>query len=98
MADKVIFRTQYNPFVSGTCYLAVFPNDEANAGRYGAVSFHFKEDGRAVFESYDEVSWDYYYNKTVAVHKNNPVIPLLLSAVQKHYDMPFKVAERIAKT
>lgn len=44
-AERVIFRTEKNPYVNGPSFLAVFPDDPANPGRVGCVSFHFQEYG-----------------------------------------------------
>ena len=94
--DRVIFRTEYNPYIKTTAYIAVFPDDEANAGHYGAVSFHF--DGKkAVFEPYGEISHDYYLKKTATVHRSSAVIPSLLNAIQERYDMPFRVMDKVLR-
>lgn len=95
--DKVIFRSYFDPFVTGTAYLAVFPNDEANVGHYGAVAFHFDRDGRAVFEPYGEISHEYYYKKTAVIHRSSAIVPRLLDAVQERYDMPFRVMDKIMR-
>ena len=37
--ERVILRREYNPFIKRWGYLAIFPDDEANPGCVGAISF-----------------------------------------------------------
>lgn len=94
--ERVIFRAHYNPFVSSTAYLAVFPDVSANVGRFAAVAFHF-EDGRAVFEPFDEISHDYYFKKTRLVSKVSSEMPSLLSALKERYGETFRAVDKIMR-
>ncbi len=93
-AERVIFRTEYNPYTKRREYLAVFPDDPANPGRIGAVEMHVREKGTFFFP-YGEIALAYYYNNTRLVHKDNSAIPDLLRAVEGYYDCKFKVCEKI---
>lgn len=98
-AEKVIFRREYDQYRKEWSYLAIFPEDPANPGRYAGIPFHFIKEWNgkltAIFEASCEVSWDYYYKCTKIIHKNDPVIPDLLSAISRFYNTAFRVCEKI---
>ncbi len=98
-AEKVIFRREYDQYRKAWSYLAVFPEDPANPGNICAVPFHFVKELNdtmtAIFEPFCEVCWDYYYRCTKIIHKTDPVIPDLLSAISRRYNTAFRVCEKI---
>ena len=101
-SEKVIFRREYDPYRKQDSFLAVYPDDPANPGCYAALPFYFCTDWTGnqytIFEAHCEVSQGYYYNNTKIVHKRDPIIPDLLSAISRyevHPKMDFKVCEKI---
>lgn len=94
--ERIIFRTEKNPFVGGTGYLAVFPDDEANLGMVNCLPFHFVG-GAAVFEPYCEASLPYYYCSTRLVHKHTEEARMCLKAVQDYYKSSFHLVEKMTK-
>ena len=97
--EKVIFRREYDQYRKQETYLAVFPENPANPGRYAAVPFRFVKElcGQltAIFEPFCEVSHGYYYKGTKIVHKTDPLIPELLSAISRYCNTSFQVCEKI---
>lgn len=92
--ERVIFRTERDPYTKDTNYIAVFPDDKAKPGRYAFVAFKLNESG-AVFEPYDELDSRYYYANTKIVHKSDEIIPRLLCALSMYYHTEFEPVERI---
>ena len=94
--ERVIFRTVKNPYINTQGYLACFPDDPANPGRIGCVSFYFLND-TAIFESYSEADMGYYYEQTRIVHKGTDTAKKLLQAIERYYDSEFKVVEKMKR-
>ena len=92
--ERVIFRIEKNPYVNGTSYLAVFPDEEARPGYIAAVAFHF-EHGLTIFEPFSEVSLPYYYG-TKPVHTKGDEARQCLKAVTEYYRTSFHLVERMA--
>lgn len=96
--EKIIFRTERNRYIDGVSFLAIYPECSACPGHYAARPFHFETDWRgnekAVFESFCEVSRDYYYRNTRIVHKKDSVVKKLLSAIQQFDNCNYLVCER----
>ena len=61
--ERLILRTEYDPYREAETILACFPDDEVNSGRIAAVPMYFRFD-MAWFEPYTEISLDYYYGST----------------------------------
>ena len=97
--EKIIFRTEKNRYIDGESYLAVYPGVSANPGCFAARPFHFERnwrgDEKTVFEPFCELSQDYYYGKTRIVHKTDPVIEKLLSAIEQFDDEQYQVCEKM---
>lgn len=93
--EKVIFRHEYNPYTKEWGYLAIFPEEKASLGRVAALPFCFNDE-RIVFEPYTEIDTNYMYSKKI-VHKNDPVVPLLKSNIEKYYGTEFEVVEKIMR-
>ena len=97
--EKVVFRTEKNRYIDGKSYLAVYPGVSANPGYYAARPFHFETDWRGnektVFEPFCELSYGYYYGDTRIVHKTDPVIGKLLSAIEQFDDEQYQICEKI---
>lgn len=91
--ERVIFRTEYDPYMKMEKYLAVFPDDQAFPGRIAYVPLYFTEHG-TTFECYDEMSLDYYYGETKIVHKNNEIVKRLLNALRDFYGDEFRAVEK----
>lgn len=98
MPERVIFRTELNPYVDGPSYLAVFPDDPANPGMICCLPFHFVNTA-AIFEPYTEASLGYYYDSTRIVHKDTDAAQKCLQAITSYYGSPFefRIVERMAK-
>lgn len=96
MPERVIFRKERNGAgTDGVGYLAVFPDDPANAGNIACVPFYFVNDV-AFFEPYTEVSSLYYYYQTRIVHEDTLLAGKLLQTIKKYYDnAEFEVRERM---
>ena len=63
--ERLILRTEYNPYLEMETLLACFPDDPANAGRIAAVPMYFNSSmDMAFFDCYTEVNMDYYYGNT----------------------------------
>lgn len=91
--EKVIFREEQD--TNGEGFIAIFPDDLANLGRYGAVAFTFKN-GKAIFEPYMEINTLYMYEQKI-IHKKDKRIPMLLEALENRYETKFKVMEKITR-
>ena len=96
--EKVIFRREYNPYTKEHGFLAVFPETVDRLRRVTVLPFCFRKDftGKEypVFECHNDADIDYLYKRKI-VHKNDKIIPVLLSAIEKFYGQQFCVAERI---
>ena len=93
--ERVVFRKEHWPRWNDTVYLAVFPDDPANPGRFGYVSMRFDHD-TAVFEPYGEMVFDYYYNHTKPVHVNTEEARRCLAAIEAYYQTCFALREKIS--
>lgn len=92
--ERVIFRKEKNPYApGGESFLVVFPDDEANPGRLGCVSFYF-ENGRTYYEPYGECSREYYYGTRI-IHKGTEEAARCLQAIEAYYDGKYKVCEKL---
>ena len=94
--EDVIFRREYNPYTKEWDYLAVLPNYPANPGRLYIISF-YERGGRFTFESTDEADYWYLMDKTKIIHKNDPIIPELTSALIRFLECPIRVREKIKR-
>lgn len=104
--ERVIFRREYDPYKKEWGYIAGFPDDPANLGRIGTLSFKVYEEyprgigvfGRYMFDCYGEASLDYFLSKKI-IHKNDPIVPELLKALEEYTDgkEEFKVCEKIMR-
>jgi len=94
--ERVVIRKDYDPYMSIEKYLAVFPDDECNVGRYPFVSFYFN-DNRPVFEPYGEMDWWYYYGKTKPVKAKSDEARECVAALEAYYNVPFRAMEKIRR-
>ena len=95
--EKVIFRREYDPYRKEWSFLAIFPETEANPGNVAFLPFWFIEHmnySETVYGVFDEMDIWYMY-KCKIVHKNDEIIPRLLSAIESYYDQQFQVVEKI---
>ena len=92
--EPVIFRKEYDPYRKDWGYLAIFPEDEANFGRMACVSFHKDLYDRWSFEPFTEVDTFYLLRQKI-VHKNDPIVPELVSALKGMYGGEYRVMERV---
>ena len=93
--EKVVFRTEKNPYMPGEFFLAAFPKAPANPGSVCVLPFYFDDQDRAVFEPFTEASYEYYYNSTKLVHKNTDKAKACLAAIEKFYETQFDVREKL---
>lgn len=91
--ERVIFREEQD--TNGKGYIAIFPDDLANSGKYGAVAFTLDND-KAIFEPYMEINALYMYEQKI-IHKKDNRIPKLLQAIENYYNIKFKVVEKITR-
>lgn len=92
--ERVIFRTEYDPYMKMEKYLAVFPDDPANPGRVAFTPLYFNSHG-VTFEPYGEMDLSYYYKKTKIVHKKETVVAPLLTALNQFYGIDFRAVEKM---
>ena len=93
--ERVIFRTERNPYTKETNYIAVFPDVELKNGRIFALPFSVRPD-YTIFEAHTEIDYGYYLDNTRIVHKSNEIIPDLLRRIEHyHRGQQYKVVERI---
>ena len=93
--ERVIFRREYDPYMKMWGYIAGFPDDPANLGRMVVLPFQILENGDYLYECFDEATIDYFLSKKI-IHKNDPIVPELLKALEKRidYETEFKVVEK----
>ena len=94
--QKVIIRREYDPYTKRWGYIAGFPNDSVNKGRIACTSFKIYEDGKAVFEPYDEVDKFYFLSKKI-VHKGTEEAEKCLKVLEEYWEEKFVVVEKIVK-
>ena len=92
--ERVVFRTDFDPYMKMEKYLVVFLDDPHNVGRLPFVSFYFNGD-RPVFEPYGEMCFDYYYGKTKRIRKSSDDALRCLRAVEWYYGCQFEVREKL---
>lgn len=92
--ERVIFRTDHDPYMKCEKYLAIFPDDPTNVGRLAYVSFYFNGE-RPVFEPYGEMSIEYYYYNTKRIKKGTELSAKCLCAIEWFYDSKFVVREKL---
>ena len=93
--ERVILRREKNPYTKQMGYLAIFPDDEANPGCVGAISFYFNLFDEPIFEPYCEISLGYMYKKKI-IHKNEDDVNRCLNALNNMYDTEFTVCEKMS--
>ena len=86
LKEKVIFRREYDPYMKMWKYLACFPDDPPESyGCYiNGISFYLKDENDPtswVREPYTGICYR-YYSKTKIIHKNDPVVPTLVAALE----------------
>ena len=90
--ERLILRTEYDPFREAGNVLACFPDDEVNPGRIAAVPMYFRFD-MVWFEPFTEVNMDYYYRSTKPL-KDVELAERCKKALEKRYGMEFKIVIR----
>ena len=87
-AERVIFRKYKDPYKpkNAPCFLAVFPDDEANPGMIAATPFWYDMSGNGMvwFEPYTEISESFYY-RTKIIHKDDFRVRFLLHDISQYY-------------
>ena len=85
--DRVIFRTEKDPYISETRFVAVFPDYSKRPGYITCLSFYFSyndmDRGTVWFEPWGEMS-ETYYAKTKLVRKNSVEAKKCLAAVLQY--------------
>ena len=94
-AERVIFRTEHDTENGRDNILAVFPVDKASPSKLGYVAFYFTQYGGAMFESYGEMSAEYYYKSTRLIHKNTETAQKCLDALRRYYGGDYRIVEKI---
>lgn len=77
--------------------IAIFPDDDANYGRFGGIEFYVDKYGYVKHYPYDEMSYDYIMSCPI-IHVNDPAIPGLLDDLAAVLDCDpreFRVVEKI---
>lgn len=100
--ERVIFRTERDPYRDAQNFLAVFPDDSARPGYLESVAFYFSGND-VIFESFSEMSYGYYYNNTRIVHKGTAEAARCMEAIRRRFSSPpynggeFRQVEKIRK-
>lgn len=90
--ERLILRTEHDPYREAETILACFPDDEANLGRIAAVPMYFRFD-MVWFEPYTEVNMDYYYGSTKPL-KDAELAERCKMELEKRYGGKFKIVIR----
>lgn len=90
--ERLILRTEYDPFREAGNVLACFPDDEVNPGRIAAVPMYFRFD-MVYFEPYTEVD-DYYYLAKTKPLRDEELAKRCKMELEKRYDVEFKIVVR----
>ena len=91
-SERLILRTEYDPYREAETILACFPDDKANPGRIAAVPMFFIFD-EVLFEPYTEVNMDYYYGSTKPL-KDAELAEHCKRALEKRYGEEYRIAYR----
>ena len=92
--ETVIFRKEFDEYRKAYNYLAVFPGEQANAGRVCAVPF-YENGGNVWFEPFCEISMAYYYAKTRLVHKNTDEARRCAEIIKRRYGGEYRIMEKM---
>ena len=84
--ERVIFRRERDPYTKKWNYIACFPDDPAYVywSFIGGIPFYLKDENDPtswVREPYASMAYGYYI-KTKIIHKNDPIIPVLVAALE----------------
>ena len=79
---KVIFREEYDRETKEYTYLACFPSALTKAGYILAFPFRFTDNGEIISGGHEEICLEYFYQQKI-IHKNDPFIPKLRSALSR---------------
>lgn len=92
--EKVILRTYKDEFFGTDCYVAVFPQTEANMGAIAVLPFVLRDsDGKPCFMCFDEAAMWWYYENTKPVKQDEAA--RLLPYVEKHCDCKLRLSQRM---
>lgn len=96
--ERVIFRREYNRETKQDGFIACYPDEEAKVGRILALPFHFidKDMYSVICECHGEISLDYFYSQKI-IHKNDPIIPKLIRALERLYGGKYEAIEKITR-
>ena len=94
--ERVIFRREYNRETKQDGFIACYPDEEANAGRILALPFHFTDTNMIITECHGEISLNYFYSQKI-IHKNDPIIPKLIHALERLYGGKYEAIEKITR-
>ena len=90
--ERLILRTEYDPFREAGNVLACFPDDEAKPGRIAAVPMYFRFD-MTYFEPYTEID-DYYYLAKTKPLKDAELAERCKMELEKRYGVEFEIVIR----
>lgn len=91
--SRVIFRKEYDPYMEIDKVLAVFPDDEANAGRVVCVPMWFDGNGKCWFESCCECTLTYYWSTKPL--KDADLAERCKVALETRYGEKYRVMQKI---
>ena len=93
--ERLILRTEYDPYLEMETILACFPDDPANPGRIAAVPMRFMHD-MVFFDCYTEVNMDYYYESAKPL-KDEMLAEKCKMELEKRYSATFKIVQKIMR-
>lgn len=97
--EKIIIRREYDHYTKKWGYLVGFPNAEANRGRIACLPMKIYDDGRLVFECFDEADKIYFTNLKL-VHKGTDEAEQVVKALKDRWSSDnedYVVGEKITR-
>ena len=99
--ERVCFRIEHDPYMDIDVILAVFPDDEANRGRFVFLPMWFNNYGQITFGCHDEMDIMYYWNCTKPLKDDKLAKRCveMLEAYEKteDYELHFRIVKRIIR-
>lgn len=95
--ERVIFRYNHNQYVPNRKeYLCIYPDDPANPGHYLCTTIWRNTYGKWTVGCHCEGSQEYFYSQKI-IHKNEPIVSVLLNVLKDTYGHEFEAVERVYK-
>lgn len=90
--ERLILRTEYDPYREAETILACFPDVKVGYGKIAAIPMYFRFD-MVWFEPYTEINMDYYYGSTKPL-RDEELAKRCKMELEKRYDEEYRIAIR----